>query len=242
MGIRIRFRDESGMGLIELLIAMVILNIGLFAVVGVFNGATVAISRAATISSATAVADKQMETYRSLQNCAIWLDTTTAGGPPNGTTFPAIGAGSAYQADTRSYTNLYTFSGPNGTGVPVTFLDKAASTNVQGGLAWSTWSTSVNLATAWAGDIPSSCKPSGVVTLTPTSTPTLSATQPIQTVQGPDGASYLVYTYIIIIQPTDTGATYSGNYVKQVTVVVRDPRNAAKILARETSLFNPITG
>ena len=34
----IRLRDESGMGLIELLIAMVILNIGLFAVVSVFSG------------------------------------------------------------------------------------------------------------------------------------------------------------------------------------------------------------
>jgi hypothetical protein len=27
--------------------------------------------------------------------------------------------------------------------------------------------------------------------------------------------------------------------VKQVTVVVRDPRNSAKILARQTSLFDP---
>jgi len=59
MGIRIR--EESGFGLLELLIAMVVLNVGLFAVVGVFNGATVAMGRASTISAATAVADKQME-------------------------------------------------------------------------------------------------------------------------------------------------------------------------------------
>jgi type II secretory pathway pseudopilin PulG len=69
-----RFRDESGFGLLELLVALVLLNVGLFAVLGAFNGATVAISRAGTISSATAVADKQMEIYRGLQNCAVWLD------------------------------------------------------------------------------------------------------------------------------------------------------------------------
>ena len=40
------------MGLIELLIAMVILNIGLFAVVSVFSGATMAMGRAATVSAA----------------------------------------------------------------------------------------------------------------------------------------------------------------------------------------------
>jgi type II secretory pathway pseudopilin PulG len=242
-----RIRDESGMGLLELLIAMVVLNIGLFAVVGVFNGATVAIARAATISSATAVADRQMEIYRSLQNCAIWLDTTTpppvlpATTPP-GTTFPVKGAGSTYEADTRSYTNVYTFTGPNQTGVPVAFLDKSQSVPLQAWEKWATWSTSTLVLTDWSGDIPTSCKPSGPGALTATSTPTLSATQPIQDVQGPDGVTYPVYTYIIIIQPTNSTATYTGTYVKQVTVVVRDPRNSAKILARETSIFNPMSG
>jgi hypothetical protein len=31
----------------------------------------------------------------------------------------------------------------------------------------------------------------------------------------------------------------SGEYVKQVTVVVRDPRNTRPTLARESSLFDP---
>lgn len=35
-----------------------------------------------------------------------------------------------------------------------------------------------------------------------------------------------------------SGAAESGTYVKQVTIVVRDPRNTAKILARQTSLFD----
>ncbi|HJX49019.1 MAG TPA: hypothetical protein VJ375_14325 [Gaiellaceae bacterium] len=49
------------MGLIELLIAMVVLNVGLFAVVSVFSSATTAMGRAATISSATAVERRRVQ-------------------------------------------------------------------------------------------------------------------------------------------------------------------------------------
>ena len=42
------------------------------------------------------------------------------------------------------------------------------------------------------------------------------------------------------MQPSSGAA--NGTFVKQVTVVVRDPRNNAKILARETTLFNPLLG
>jgi type II secretory pathway pseudopilin PulG len=211
------------MGLLELLIAMVVLNVGLFAVVGVFNGATVAIGRAATISSASAVADKQMEIYRSLQNCAIWLDPAS---------FPTLNSGSAYQADTTSYTNVYAVPS-----VPVSFFDKSVSVDSQGMLAWSTSSTSSALVVPWNGDIATSCAPTAGVT------PPTTATQAIQNVPGPDGTSYPVYTYIILAQPEGTaGGAYTGTWVKQVTVVVRDPRNTAKILARETSLFNSILG
>ncbi|MGZ8715617.1 MAG: type IV pilus modification PilV family protein [Gaiellaceae bacterium] len=221
MGVRIR--DESGMGLLELLIAMVVLNVGLFAVVGVFNGATVAMGRAATISSATAVADKQMEIYRSLQDCAIWLDPAS---------FPTKGSGSAYEADTKSYTDVYAVPS-----VPVSFFDKSVSVNSQGMLPWATSSTSSALVVPWNGDIETSCTPTAGVT------PPASATQAIQNVPGPDGVSYSVYTYVILAQPADTvGGTYTGTYVKQVTIVVRDPRNSARILAREISLFNPILG
>lgn len=219
----IRLRDESGMGLIELLIAMVILNIGLFAVVGVFSSATSAMGRAATISSATAVADRQMEIYRSLKNCAIWLDATT-GSPTN--TFPTANSGSLYQADTKSYTDLYATPSP----APVTFLDTSLSDTAKGMLAWSTNKTTQVLVVPWNSTIPTFCNP------TPGTTPPVSATKAIQTVNGPDGVGYPVYTYIILTLPS--GAGYTGAYVKQVTIVVRDPRNTAKILARQTSLFD----
>jgi type II secretory pathway pseudopilin PulG len=222
-----RLRNEAGMGLIELLIAMVILNVGLFAVVGVFNGATVAMARAGTLSSATAVADRQMEIYRSLTNCAIWLDTAS---------FPTKGSGSLYEADTKSYTNTYANSGPPSytpAPGPVTFLDKGAGGTAMGMLPWSTNSTSSALVVPWNGDIQSFCQST-------VSTPSTQATQAIQTINGPDGVAYPVYTYIIIVQPTSGAA--AGTFVKQVTVVVRDPRNTAKILARKTTLFNPLLG
>jgi type II secretory pathway pseudopilin PulG len=212
----LRLRDESGMGLIELLVAMVVLNIGLLAVVGVFSGATTAMARAGTLSSATAVADKQMEIYRSLKDCAVWLDPAS---------FPTKGAGSAYEADTKSYTNAYATPA-----TAVTFLDKTLNPTNMGMAPWATNATTTTAIAAWTGDIPSSCTPS-------VTTPPFAATQAIQTVAGPDGATYPVWTYIILTQPTGSG--YTGTYVKQVTVVVRDPRNSAKILARQTSLFDP---
>jgi type II secretory pathway pseudopilin PulG len=207
-----RARDESGFGMLELLIAMVILNVGLFALVGAFNGSTVAIRRASYTAAATAVADKQMEIYRSLQNCAIWLDPTT---------FPAANVTSAYKSDTTAYLGL-------------TFFDKSQSTSSQGAMPWSTSSTSTSINTAWKGDIGTSCTPAGGGVTPPTA-----ATQAMQNVAGPDGATYIVYTYIVIMQPTS--GSYTGTYVKQVTITVRDPADSTRVIARQSSIFSPLT-
>ena len=43
---RVRLRSERGFGLIELLMAMVMLNIGILAIVAAFNSGTVALNRA----------------------------------------------------------------------------------------------------------------------------------------------------------------------------------------------------
>jgi hypothetical protein len=59
-------------------------------------------------------------------------------------------------------------------------------------------------------------------------------TKAVQMVVGPDGQSYPVFTYIIMVKPNGT-----SGYVKQVTVVVRSPRNSTLILARQSSLFDP---
>jgi type II secretory pathway pseudopilin PulG len=59
-----RARDESGFGLLELLMAMVMLNVGILAIVAAFSSGNAALARASQISTAAALADKQMEIYR----------------------------------------------------------------------------------------------------------------------------------------------------------------------------------
>ena len=58
--------DSQGFGLVELLIALMVLNVGVFATVAAFNAGTLALRRANRTATASVIADKQMELYRSL--------------------------------------------------------------------------------------------------------------------------------------------------------------------------------
>ena len=73
-----RLRSEQGLGLIELLIAMVVLSVGLLAIVASFSSGTVAMTRASRIATAGVLADTQMETYRALSYDWIGLDTAAS--------------------------------------------------------------------------------------------------------------------------------------------------------------------
>jgi type II secretory pathway pseudopilin PulG len=81
--VRERLRAEQGFGLIELLMAMVMLNVGILAVVAAFNSGIFALNRASRITTASALADSQMELYRAVKYSAIALDTTTLAGVDN---------------------------------------------------------------------------------------------------------------------------------------------------------------
>jgi Tfp pilus assembly protein PilV len=59
-----RVRDEHGVGLVELLIALLVLNVGLFATLGAFSGGALALQRASHVSTASAIADQEMEKLR----------------------------------------------------------------------------------------------------------------------------------------------------------------------------------
>ena len=80
---RARLRAEQGFGLIELLIAMVMLNVGILAIVGAFNSGIFALNRASAVTTASALADQQMELYRALTYPAIALDSSTLAGVDN---------------------------------------------------------------------------------------------------------------------------------------------------------------
>lgn len=78
-----RLDDQHGFGLVELLIAMVVLQVALLAIVGAFSSGAVAIAHSGRVSTAAVLADQQIELYRSMPYDAIGLDT--AGAPTTGT-------------------------------------------------------------------------------------------------------------------------------------------------------------
>ena len=68
---RMRLRDASGMTLIELLVAMLVMAFGIMALVAAFTSGILAIERGAKTSTAGTLADKQMEVYRQMSFAAI---------------------------------------------------------------------------------------------------------------------------------------------------------------------------
>jgi type II secretory pathway pseudopilin PulG len=210
----LRAREEKAFGLIELVIAMVMLNVGILALVATFQSGALAIGRSAYSSNAAVVADKTMEVYRALQNKAIYLSAPASGGGdvsgyPNGIPNSTSTWYTKYQGDTGAY----------------------------GGVAYYNYTTPATNSPLWVTD---STTGSGYVPIPASSSAVLPAglvpdpTKAVQMVVGPDGQSYPVFTYIIMVKPNGT-----SGYVKQVTVVVRDPRNSTLILARQSSLFDP---
>jgi type II secretory pathway pseudopilin PulG len=71
-----RVRNEAGFGLIELLMAMVMLNIGILALVATFSAGSAALKRASTLSNAATLADTQMELFRGMKYNTIAQDQT----------------------------------------------------------------------------------------------------------------------------------------------------------------------
>ncbi len=78
--------DQEGFGLIELLMAMIILNVGILAIVASFNAGIVTLNRASRITTAAVLADQQMELYRAIKWDAIRLAPASIPGTPPYTT------------------------------------------------------------------------------------------------------------------------------------------------------------
>ena len=84
IGLRQRLRAEEGFGLVELMISLVVLNVGILAIVAGFNAGSLALLRANETSTASTLADKQMELYRAITYPAISLNTTAVDGTYTG--------------------------------------------------------------------------------------------------------------------------------------------------------------
>jgi type II secretory pathway pseudopilin PulG len=226
-------QEEEGFGLIELLFAMIVLNIGIFVLMASFQSGSLAVSGAASTTNGTVVADRVMEVYRGLRNCAIYLHASGTGtdngttGLPDGVPKSTSSWYSGYQGDSRAYANTV-----NGVNQSAYFSYTTPPTSAP------QWVTEYTPAT---GAVPAYCStgfPAAAGSLSAFTTSTgINPTQAVQKVTGPDGQSYPVFSYIVLLQASGTG--YTGGYVKQVTVVVRNPRQPTKTLARESSVFDP---
>jgi Tfp pilus assembly protein PilV len=92
-GVRpLRLSDQQGFGLIELLIAMVVLNIGILAIVAAFNAGIITLGRASRVTTAAVLADQQMELYRAITHDSIRLAAATIPGTAPYTTDSAYSA------------------------------------------------------------------------------------------------------------------------------------------------------
>lgn len=113
-----RTRCEQGFALVEMLIAIVIINIGLLAILLALTSGVAALRRSAETSTASAVADKQLEQYRALAYASIYLDTTSLSSVD--ATYTADSAYSATQVNqtcsplTAACTPSQTVTGPDG--------------------------------------------------------------------------------------------------------------------------------
>ena len=123
-----RARHEGGFGLLELLMAMVMLNVGILAIVAAFSSGNAALARASRISTGASLADKQIESYRGLTYNNIVFITSE---------WNSAIADSTYTADTVYVSNMQNPVAPKAlvptvtncpTNVPTTSCDPSYTT------------------------------------------------------------------------------------------------------------------
>jgi type II secretory pathway pseudopilin PulG len=78
-----RVRKEGGFGLVELIVAIAVLNIGILALMAAFGTDTIVLRHSSYTSNATALADKAMETYRDLYSSATYLTQASIATAPS---------------------------------------------------------------------------------------------------------------------------------------------------------------
>jgi type II secretory pathway pseudopilin PulG len=86
--IRRRGQAEAGFGMVELVCAMAMMSIGILAVAAMFASGMTQLKNAGSVTTASALADSEMENYRAIKFEAIGLGQTAV-----------TGADSTYKAD-----------------------------------------------------------------------------------------------------------------------------------------------
>ena len=168
--------------MLELLMAMVMLNVGILAIIGAFSSGNTSLARANRISTAGALANRQIEAYRGLKYDNIVFVTSE---------WTSAIANSTYTGDTVYQTNMLNPVAPHALVATV-----------------------------------STC---------PANVPA-SACDPSYTTTGADHRSYRVDTYLYFDTPT------SGQQLRAITVVIRNPDVLTRVFARVSSTFDSSTG
>jgi Tfp pilus assembly protein PilV len=107
-------RREEGFGMLELIIAMMVLNIGIFAVLSAFTSGYTAMKRTKNVTSGAVLSDQQMERLRALNFNSICLsntstDSTYTANAPEGTAVPTCSTSDPAMVAVRS-----SATGPDG--------------------------------------------------------------------------------------------------------------------------------
>jgi type II secretory pathway pseudopilin PulG len=108
-----RLRANEGFGLVELLIAMTVLNVALLALIASFSSGALALTRASKSATAASLADAQIELYRAMTYDSIGLDTAAATDSVYTGDSACVGAGCSNIAPTAP--NCATITGSGGT-------------------------------------------------------------------------------------------------------------------------------
>jgi Tfp pilus assembly protein PilV len=119
--VKSRACGQDGFGLIELLIAMVMLNVGILAIVAAFNSGIVSLARTSHIGTATALADQQMELYRGQTYSCIYLSSGTI---PGSGLYVTEGTAEGFYSASQITT-------PQGAGTPTCPSPDATATDAQ---------------------------------------------------------------------------------------------------------------
>jgi Tfp pilus assembly protein PilV len=262
-----RVSEEAGMGLVELLIAMTVMSIGIFALVAGLSSGHVTLQRASTNSTAAALADEQMEAFRAARWDAVGLDPAAA--TPTDSTYTSDPANAAAQikvkkAETTTIADIddaaTTLSVAAATGFPVVYpFDVVIQTAKDDQSAREIVSVTAATGTTWtvtraqsgttATNHPAGSYVASVNYVTNLGCGSADYCQPMRT----DGR-YRIDTYVSWTCPIGTiggsvdaptctpSGTTKDRPAKLVTIVVRDAADTAKILVREASTFDESSG
>jgi Tfp pilus assembly protein PilV len=258
----LRARREHGFGMIELLAAMTVMLIGIFAVFAVFQAGMVQLRRASKVTTAAAIADSEIEQYRAIRFDSIGLaDTDVAAADAT------YKGNSAYKPDTSPTTNLSGAMSASQLTLPVTtaagfpaaapYIVKIDSELilVSGGGGTTTWTIrdstgqAASIGRGYLGTTAATHVANATVTqvqrvnVTKCGTSPCTNSVPTKTVTGADGKAYRVDTYVTWLQIANAATpAATGRLLKSITVIVRDSTSPYRIWARLSSSFDESTG